>query len=175
MDIVAGLNTAKSIKKFVEGSMVDVLYNIEMKAAGDALKRVDFAKDVRSQLWSVINHLETAEAAARSVLDGHAKYTSLWNFDMAQINARNAIACRAICYKYLGETPLMEQCIHDIKLIDNMDAVPATIFTPLIVSHAVTGLAGMLKSLPRTYRNGLDEVLRFDSSDLERWLRDEIT
>jgi hypothetical protein len=107
MDLVAAVSSGKKLHDFVNSSSLgDALAEIELDAAYQALAKVSDAKDKASQLWSVVNHLETAEVAAEKasrspygILDPVYSYEC---YDRRVV----IIVLLAIIYKYLGEEKL---------------------------------------------------------------------
>jgi hypothetical protein len=68
LDIITALNTARSVKKFVEdGGLEEAVASINVKAAEEALRKANMAQDPKPQVWSAVNHLEGAEQAAKRV------------------------------------------------------------------------------------------------------------
>ena len=61
MDLVKAFRSTTSVQKFINDSLVDALTQIELDAAISAIKKISVTRDQRGQIWSVINHLETAE------------------------------------------------------------------------------------------------------------------
>jgi hypothetical protein len=69
MDILAAVFQAKEVRELVDPETLgDALGTIELDAARDALQMTEITNDRSAQLWSVITHLQTAEAATNNAL-----------------------------------------------------------------------------------------------------------
>ena len=68
MDLVVTLNICASLKDFVETKFGECLSPLEINktAAEEALAKVKDSLDQKQQFWSVINHLQGADAAIRT-------------------------------------------------------------------------------------------------------------
>jgi hypothetical protein len=69
ISLVAAAKSANSIVSFVEGgALASAFAGIGIQLAKDALSKASHAKDKRAQVWSAINHLESAESALIAVV-----------------------------------------------------------------------------------------------------------
>lgn len=135
MDLVAAAENAASVRAFIEGAefqeMLAAIGGVELDAARDALKKRKHARDPRQQVWSAVNHLETAHVAFRRGCQSKTrKYLAGTRWSRACDLDVITLCLMALCYRYLGEAELMHRAISDAWKAYNIqhDAHPATIF-----------------------------------------------
>jgi hypothetical protein len=116
------INVAEDVKKlqhFIEGDLPAILNTfaeVEYKAAADALENMRLAKNRKGMVWQAVGHLQSAHASYQKL---HAESSGLK--DMAKTATRMAavhkdlftLSLMAVCYRYLGETKLMEKMLAD--------------------------------------------------------------
>ena len=117
MDLVVAAKTARTVVKFVEGGPLgDALTELNMTAAATALRKAGDAEDKRAQVWSAVNHLESAEAAIEKQLQ--RKRLAALNpqrFGKVMSKYQFIKGLMAICYRYLDEEALAEQALANAK------------------------------------------------------------
>jgi hypothetical protein len=107
MDLMAAVSSGKKLHDFANSSSLgEALAEIQLDAAYQALEKVSEAKDRVSQLWSVVNHLETAEVAAQRAENSLYNYVDAVHSDEARNRRVVIVVLLAIIYKYLGEEKL---------------------------------------------------------------------
>jgi len=114
--IAIAVKTAGSAVRFVEGGpLAEALAQLNMSAAISALTKAGGAVDKISQVWSAVNHLEAAQAALDSKLQGPrgTAQVVLRANNYALLSAKRAyvLALMGICYLYLGEEQLAQDVI----------------------------------------------------------------
>jgi hypothetical protein len=140
MELLAALKMAGTAARFVEGGpLADGLAALNVSAAITSMDKAATAHDKRSQIWSAINHLESAEAALESKLLGWRGKTHFMvrsgNFLLLKVKRDYVLAFMAICYRYLGEENLAQQAIERGRHNPHSDLGPG----PIAVG-AITGL-----------------------------------
>lgn len=107
LDLFKISGTVISVAKYIEGGGIEKdLASLELYAAKDALHKSKAALDKRSQIWSVINHLETAEASLyKSVTSRKQMRIALNGFsrDVDISYLFDVCLMMASCYIYLDE------------------------------------------------------------------------
>jgi tetratricopeptide (TPR) repeat protein len=113
LDVITALRAARSVQQFVEaGGLEDAVASIDVKAAQEALRKVNMARDPRAQVWSAVNHLEGAEEAARrAAMNWRLHYFNELSGEVADERHVYVLALLAICYKYLGEFQLCDDAL----------------------------------------------------------------
>ena len=115
--ITAATETAKKIQAFVEGELVTILSTmgeIEFKAAAAALKNISLSRAPSNQVLLAIGHLQSAHMAYRGIYSeskGWKDYFTLATRMAALQKDVFTLCLTAICYKYLGETELMQDSL----------------------------------------------------------------
>lgn len=120
MDLVETLRNSGSLTRFLEGdSFVQLLAKVGVKAALNAFGKVEYVKDKKSQMWSVINHLEDAEAAIPSDIHKTSKNLKEWFIPIRadnRIGQKKYIQCvMALCYLYLDDQPAARNMLMKAK------------------------------------------------------------
>jgi hypothetical protein len=116
MDLATTAKLAGTAVKFVEGGpLAEALAELNMNSAISALNKAQNARDKRAQVWSAVNHLESAQSALESKLCG-GRGTAQWvlrahNWDTLRLKRCYVLALMAICYRYLEEEKLAQQAI----------------------------------------------------------------
>lgn len=119
VDLVQSLQGAKQLSDFVDGGgLAEAVADIGVQAALDALKKLPQARDKRAQVWSAVNHLEHAEAAARTYLETRTEAKRFLRMTKlaTMSDKRTYLLClMAIGYTYLGERDLAERALRDAE------------------------------------------------------------
>ncbi|GAA1839500.1 hypothetical protein GCM10009836_18320 [Pseudonocardia ailaonensis] len=112
MELLAALKTARSLAAFVEGgALEEALAQVSVGAAVDAMEKSRIARDPRAQVWSAVTHLETAWEAHRRILVRPLSKHLAWTRHRRIWGEFDHVTClMAVCYRYLGEIELSEQC-----------------------------------------------------------------
>jgi hypothetical protein len=116
IELLTALKMAGTAARFVEGGpLAEGLAALGLSAALTSMDKAATADDKRSQIWSAINHLESAQAALESKLLGPRGKTQAMlrggNFLVLKMKRQYVLALMAICYRYLGEEDLAQQAI----------------------------------------------------------------
>jgi ATP-dependent DNA ligase len=74
MGLVEVVRTSAALKRFIDQDLQSHLGRLNLAAAANAMASAQEAKDKRSALWSVVNHLETAEATYYSLLNTSRRF-----------------------------------------------------------------------------------------------------
>lgn len=123
--VAALLKLAKDLSQLrssvLEGSVADIIVDPELAAAKEAFRKVRLARDPRQQVWSAINHLESAHELLKATyfhrnlpfLDGEKTYL----FRLSQKD-RYVLCLMACCYKALDEEELSETSLAEADSID---------------------------------------------------------
>lgn len=144
MHVLQVLRAGASVVDFVKsGGLEADLGALELTAALHALQNVRRAADRRSQLWSVLNHLESAEAgfqasaAKRDLLNtavrGYAR-------DMAVTNLFYVRCIMVVCYIYLGERRLCSAMVERLRQLLADEQTGRWDEMAGVVIHALSGL-----------------------------------
>jgi hypothetical protein len=108
-----------SLYDYIEERGLEIdLAHLQARAAKEALTKAQIALDQRSQLWSVINHLESAEVALESYVSrGLLLKASLRpaTLDVAKSDLVYIRTIMSVCYIYLGEKNLA------LRTLDKLD------------------------------------------------------
>lgn len=126
---------APSVIKYVEGGGLEHdLALIETKAAKDAFEKSKIAEDKKSQMsqiWSVINHLETAETALKPLVESQMNRNLKpfpWWVNVSELF--NIRIFMASCYIYLEQRKLgltmLDRAEDCLELLNN--GPPAAMF-----------------------------------------------
>ena len=102
MTLTEVVRTSTAIKNFIERDLLSHLAQLNLSAAASAMAAVQDARDKTSALWSVINHLEAAEATY------YAKLSTCQRFEAAQC-LLYVKALKAVIYRALGEEKLVKR------------------------------------------------------------------
>jgi hypothetical protein len=125
MDLFATAGSARAIAKFVEGGgLSNAVADLGIEAAEDALSKVNHADDKRSQVWSAVNHLESAQVAAKDAFQrGKMVLFYLRSLKGMEVLTKRAyiFGLQAICYRYLGEKELMDRALSGIDYIYDVE------------------------------------------------------
>jgi hypothetical protein len=100
MDLIKIARNSTAISKFLQEDLSAYLTRCDLLAASNALKEAGMAIDKRSAYWSVVNHLEAAEAKCESAMSGITRSQT------AEVLIYIA-AIRALVLKDLGEHRLV--------------------------------------------------------------------
>jgi len=144
MQILNAIQTTRAIFAFVKsGGLEADLAALELDAALYALRNVQLARDRHSQVWSVINHLETAEVGLVSAIASNDMLTLAvrsYSIDVDESKLFLVRALIAACYLYVGERKLFAQTVHRMRSALSIDRVGGwdTITGNMI--HAFSGL-----------------------------------
>ena len=117
-DAAVAMKAARTAAGFVEGGPLgEALAELELAAARSALEKAPEARDRNAQVWSVVNHLESAQAAIESKLvgwrgAGHLAVRGA-NFMRLAMRREQILAVMAVCYIYLGENELARRAVDD--------------------------------------------------------------
>jgi hypothetical protein len=115
--ILAFIKTSARLKAFVESDdFATILADIECQAASAAIRNSKNAVDARAQIWSAVNHLETAYTATlhrvKALLSTHTiTPDSLTGVLGDKLRCYKCML--AICYAALGEAQLCKQALAD--------------------------------------------------------------
>ena len=116
MDVVATVKAAGTVVRFIEGGpLAEGLAELNIAAAATDLDKARTARDKRAQVWSAVNHLESAEAALSSTVVGRPGQVQfalrMVNVNLLKRKLDYTRALMAVCYRYLGEEELARQAI----------------------------------------------------------------
>src|SRR5262245_1042789 len=117
-DLLTVVKNISALKEFVtKGELGTCIGEIEFQAAREALSKAKIASDPAGQLWSAVNHLETAHHALSSQYKNRgAFYDSMakrFKMDIAAATDRRGLFYMAICYSCLGEWRLALRALAD--------------------------------------------------------------
>jgi hypothetical protein len=119
-DILAFAKTAKTIQKFVEGQLVTILSTLgetEYQAASAALANIHLARRPRDQVLLAVGHLQSAHTAYQGIYHHSKNWKDLFTLATRTVALHKdvfTLSLMAICYKYLQEPLLMENCLQTI-------------------------------------------------------------
>lgn len=128
------IDVAKDTRKlaawFEAGGMADVLADIEFQAAKASLTKANLATDTRSQVWTAIGHLESCYQGFLNTIRSYRWWhtgspVSDFRARNARIMARVAMSMMAVCYSYLGEAKLCDQCLDKAAHVPDTESSPA--------------------------------------------------
>lgn len=115
MNLFTIVGTINSVVEFVDGDGFERdLASLELRAALDALKKSRDAADCRGQMWSVVNHLETSEAALHLATTRNLFIKEATRSYSLGCNAGDLFKIRllmAACYIYLDEMKLAKELV----------------------------------------------------------------
>ncbi len=109
--ILSAVQSISAISQFASGgeliAVLDTIGGVHMRAAADVLRHLSHARDQRSELRSVITHLQAAEAAFETgwrrqdnVLGRAAGWAPLWDL---YVNHLNSLMLLSTVYLAIGE------------------------------------------------------------------------
>ena len=157
-DAVVAIKAARSAVRFVEGGPLgEALAELDPTLPARRSKKAPQALDRHAQVWSAVNHLESAQAAIESKLvgwrgAGHFAVRGA-NFMRLAIRREQILALMAVCYVYLGEDALADRAVRDGQRNLVLE-VPTGV---RLVGFGTTMLVG-----------GADIVVRFEETNLTR-------
>lgn len=117
--IVSAVQSYNSVCKFVTGGelleAVSTIGDIELEAARLALDGSRMARNPEAQVWSAINHLQTALIAYRkghkNLSTGFKKNLSYSSTTVVLRKLRWVSCLMAVCYLYVGEIELAKDAV----------------------------------------------------------------
>ena len=116
---LTAIRTLASLKRYVEkGGLASDLAQLDLEAAATALKKSEMAQDPASQMWSAINHLESAETKYLSLYTDKVFARAAWNNEVRNEYWSDLVKVRllmAACYLYLGETRLCLSALDSVR------------------------------------------------------------
>jgi hypothetical protein len=109
--ILSAVQSISAISQFASGGelivVLDTIGGVHMRAAADVLRHLNHARDQRSELRSVVTHLQAAEAAFESgwrrldnVLGRASGWAPLWDMYVSHLNS---LMLLSVVYLALGE------------------------------------------------------------------------
>ena len=101
------------------GEIEEILSDSDLEAARDAFRKVSLANDRTAQIWSAVNHLESAHSKIRSAYYKKKSYVlgKAMFLDRMQKKDRYVLCVLSICYYFLGEKKL---CIQSLQLAQDV-------------------------------------------------------
>jgi hypothetical protein len=114
------VSTARGLRDYIlNGEMASLLGELELTAAQEALNKATLARDPESQVWSAVNHLESAHVGFRSTYKGQGRWyhsaATRCAQEVAAAKDRWVLCLMACCYKLLGEPKL---CLKALELAE---------------------------------------------------------
>jgi hypothetical protein len=147
--LISALKTINTLKSFVMGGGIEDLFgDIELAASKDALNKAKIAKDPRAQVWLAVSHLESAHRAYLGVYKDKAAWWNPQSVSNRYIEAaykdRWTMCLMAVCYKFLGESALIDKAIGqakneigDITMVGALMPFPILIIEAFIASNTI--------------------------------------
>jgi hypothetical protein len=133
--IIAAAKQLSSLHAFItKGELADLIGEIELEAAKDALHKSKIAKDTKSQVWSAVNHLEAAHVSFEKQYRGKGRGYNLpgrvFQLDNIAAKDRWCLFLMATCYAYLEEYQLFRMTIEKARHAkpDNVETIWAEPF-----------------------------------------------
>jgi hypothetical protein len=121
MNLFDAVRTATSVIAFIEGGGLEAdLGALELKAALAGLQSAKIASDRRAQIWSVVNHLETADVSLSDAISRHDIVTLAVRSYARDTDVGKLFLVRCImaaCYFYLKERELFERSIDRARTV----------------------------------------------------------
>lgn len=147
--LLAAIKTAKALEEFIrKGELADVISDVELASAKTALEKSKIANNPNAQVWSAINHLETAHQALLKSYKGKGTFYDMmatrFKMDIAAKKDRWVLTLMAICYKFLGELELCKSAIEETKHAHTEDEVAPVISYILTVPQILDPRVWML-------------------------------
>lgn len=121
--LFAAARSVAQLERFLsQGEVTQLLVDPLMNAARDAFGKVPSAADPRQQLWSAVNHLESAHHTLR-VVYGNAWPIQLLASRLVYLGRmahkdRLVLCLMACCYRVLSERKLCESAIAEADKVD---------------------------------------------------------
>jgi len=141
VNLVPVMNVAKSLDDFIDNELGEALCDVNLHAAAEALKKSSSASDKKSQIWSVINHLESAEASISS------SYYNRFNSGTSPYGAENNLAklkyiltLMAICYMRVSEEELAGRTLYKIRTLKTPEQL-----NPDTTDQVIMGFLGVFR------------------------------
>ena len=163
--LISAAKTLAKLRAFVfEGGLAELVSDIELSAAHDALVKSSLARDPKSQLWTAIGHLESAlhatlksaETAQKQKADlliagpwPHQEYV-----DALKERAQYISCMMAAAYLTLEDRTL---CKRQLAMLDEIEkAAPGSDVWALVghITSVLPPLLSLMITLPKTKKVG---------------------
>lgn len=124
-------NAQKLYQAITTGEIAEMLTDNDLAAARDAFRKVQLAEDREAQIWSAVNHLESAHSKLLSLCHNKRAYISSTNQFLRRMEEKDryVLCVMACCYFVLQEKKLCLETLEMAEAIPERGRKPA----PLIV------------------------------------------